>query len=176
MKFKVGDKVRVISKEKAIYIGNLIGKDIRATDYGRLTFFEYMQSFCGEEFTIKRITSEGNYEVHEQDSYWAEWMLESTSTSFSLFEHDSIQFSNLTYRVLYSKKGKNFLAIYGRNDEFNDGVFQMLDLDKKSFTTSILGYCGDGDFPYCKSLEDLTTLTLALAEEAQKQGIEVKLI
>jgi hypothetical protein len=57
------------------------------------------------------------------------------------------------------------MAYSGHNNE----CFKIIDVDKKKFTTNILGYYKSGDFPYCNSLEDLTKLVNALNEEYDRQ-------
>jgi hypothetical protein len=93
---------------------------------------------------------------------------------FCLTTDSEIQFDDICHSV---STYRNLLYVDvdvcdGIND--NCWIFYKLKLDKKEFAESILGYCGSGSFPECKSLEDLTTLALALAEEAQKQEMEVK--
>ena len=44
----------------------------------------------------------------------------------------------------------------------NSYIFRSLNLNRAEFSKNILGYDKGGDFPYCKSLEDLTKLVNAL--------------
>ena len=58
----------------------------------------------------------------------------------------------------------------------NSYIFRSLNLNRAEFSKNILGYDKGGDFPYCKSLEDLTKLVNALknykAEEKQNNDME----
>ena len=53
----------------------------------------------------------------------------------------------------------------------NDDIFIELQLNKESFTENVLGYCGTGDFPVCKTLKDLEKLTNALQQKITLQQI-----
>ena len=58
----------------------------------------------------------------------------------------------------------------------NSYIFRSLNLNRAEFSKNILGYDKGGDFPYCKSLEDLTKLVNALKnykpEEKQNNDME----
>ena len=92
-----------------------------------------------------------------------------TEHSFHLSENSKIYFGDTKYRLAISQN--HFIVCDGRS---NSVIFDELTLNKVTFTESILGYCGSGSFPECKSIEDLTALVLALAEEAQKKNIAIK--
>jgi hypothetical protein len=52
----------------------------------------------------------------------------------------------------------------------NDIVFTELGIDKRTFTYGVLGYVRAGQWPYCKSLEDLAKLVQALLEECSRHS------
>jgi hypothetical protein len=182
MKFKVGDKVRVKSLE---WFETL---DRSRSSYrmpGRSEHFTLtMQEFCGKVVTIRYIDNsrgKGSYNIFGDDFHWYDWMFEDYVEPnlylhpFCLSKESLVYIDDIKYRVSKSLTTHVWLV---NDDRRNDVVFEKLKIrggEVRRYVESILGYYISGLFPECKSLEDLTTLTLALAEEAQKHGIEVKI-
>lgn len=73
--------------------------------------------------------------------------------------------NNIIYKVT---RLSNFYL--KENTGRNHLIFSNLKLNKKVFTENILGYYIAGEFPYCKSLRDLTKLVNALKEEIINQS------
>jgi hypothetical protein len=182
MKFKVGDKVKVRSLEdlKSNY---RVDRDGIYGPYNCVS--SDMQKLCDRVVTIQQIKM-GHYNLSEDKrSYsWYDWMFEDKKvmihSEFVLAEGDILRFC---YPRLSISLASEVFICYGGESHFlgdkgdsskGSKIFELLVKDKEEFCCDVIGYCGSGDFPYCKSLEDLTTLVLALAEEAQKQGMEVK--
>ena len=63
-KYKVGDRVVVISEEKA--------KDLK----GKFLFSSSMKSFCGKTVTIKKVDYDGTYRIEEYSYWWCDEFFE----------------------------------------------------------------------------------------------------
>lgn len=63
-KYKVGDRVVVISEEKA--------KDLK----GKFLFPSSMKSFCGKTVTIKKVDYDGDYRIEEYSYWWCDEFFE----------------------------------------------------------------------------------------------------
>lgn len=91
MKYKVGDKVRVHSKEwfrtncSKNYIGVFVHED------GNNTFVSGMEKFCEQEVTIKQTVLD-NYNILEDEGqwYWEDWMFEDVNNNKNTISNPNI--------------------------------------------------------------------------------------
>jgi len=81
---------------------------------------------------------------------------------------DRINLYEIEYEVYKYKYSDDCYFLQSCYD-YNGAIFDKLDIDKESFTKTVLGYCLSGSFPECKTLEDLEKLINALKEEIKKK-------
>ena len=91
MKYKVGDKVRVHTKEW--FDKNCSKNYIDAFEHedGNNNFVSSMTEFCGQEVTIKQICFD-NYTILEDDGYWywEDWMFEDMNNNTNTISNPNI--------------------------------------------------------------------------------------
>lgn len=85
---KVGDKVRIKSKEwfDSQYKSNR--EDIEPPEEYNRPFFDFMEQYCGNICTIKYIYSNNVIKFNENDEDWESWM-------FDLVDEDKIEVGDL---------------------------------------------------------------------------------
>ena len=54
-------------------------------------------------------------------------------------------------------------------ERYNDVLFAEYHIDKYNFSKEILGYCINGMFPFCKTIEDCEKLLMALIVKIKKE-------
>jgi hypothetical protein len=176
--YNVGDTVVVLDKEKLLSECMVISNGTYRHPSG-VFVPQGIIDLCDSKLVINhvRFTDSGtrNYSCSGCHFSFYDWMFDNLSDKiFVLRDGDRIIFDGSTSVVTNesSSSKKYYLASY---KELNCYMFSVLRLNVTNFTRSILGYHdATGSFPECKSLEDLTTLALALAEEYYKKGLEVK--
>lgn len=86
--YKVGDKVRIKSKEwfDSQYKSNR--EDIEPPEEYNRPFFDFMEQYCGNICTIKYIYSNNVIKFNENDEAWESWM-------FDLVDEDKIEVGDL---------------------------------------------------------------------------------
>jgi len=95
MKYKVGDKVKVHTKEwfetncRKNFLGAFEHED------GNNTFVSDMIKFCGQEITIKQVDFDNynyNYNILEDDGqwYWQDWMFEDMNNNTNTIYNPNI--------------------------------------------------------------------------------------
>jgi hypothetical protein len=178
MSLKIGDKIRVHTKEWM----NTLTKDRSGNiRYGDLkgTLTPVMQGYAGKIVTIGHKNFSGSYRIVENRSEsWREWMFEDFNPllyqKYELGNHDAIIIQGDRY-LIDSDQGRYF--IYQARDwdafkTFADGI----SLDRVEWSNSVLGYYDVGVFPFCKSIEDLTTLVLDLASMSHELKFTIEIV
>jgi hypothetical protein len=180
MKFKVGDRVKIISKEQVSILSGGMSGDLISPILDELDLNTDMQNSCGWVSTISGISKEGNYTLIGSNYYWSSWMLELDRSHFQLRLGDDIFISmagkDLLRWGVISVGGievKLSRCIVG--DTYSIGIFEELKLSRVDFVRDTVGYYIGVRGLKFKSLEDLTALVLEISSEAKKFGYEIRI-
>ena len=79
-----------------------------------------------------------------------------------------IKISDTYYHFMVGMSPKGFYLDCLNGD--NNCLFQISKIYSDDFTRKILGYYMGGMFPFCKTIDDLTTLLYELLKEMENRG------
>lgn len=80
----------------------------------------------------------------------------------------SIKISGISYDFMIGTHTKGYYLEF--LDDSNNCLFVLSKINPNSFTRKILGYYMYGIFPFCKTIDDLTTLLCELLKEMENKG------
>ena len=80
----------------------------------------------------------------------------------------SIKISGICYDFMIGTNTKGYYLEF--LDDSNDCLFVLSKINPNGFTIKTLGYYMGGMFPFCKTIDDLTTLLYELLKEMENRG------